>query len=456
MRITRPLLDSRSSALLILLVGFSTVVATSASCSSSDVDDTADGGERSTDAGGGQDVDVVTDAAAEARAEAGPLVDAAPLPIECPSPPCAVALTTAPLGNNRGEEGYCAVLEGGTVACWGTNKLGQLGNGDASGVDSHVPVRVSGLSNITAIHHTCAVGDDGAVWCWSKGPFLQNETSDVTTHTTPVRLPLAGPAKKVAITPLVGCAILSDEGVVCWGSNESLQIDQTGTNPGNMAPSTIALPAGVKELALGAATFAIYADGKILSWGSNPGIGRTSPLTPDGWPSPVPLGPVTMVDSVDQEACAVANGVGWCWGPPDPSGPPFNWGDPYARALPIAVDTPEPVTRIATTSSFMGRENNRPYYEKHRWCATSVSGAVYCWGLNNSGQAGDGSKQVALRAVRVAGLPAPAAEVKVLPYSTCALLTNGKVYCWGSNSSGQLGAGLPKGSALIPSEVKLP
>ena len=54
------------------------------------------------------------------------------------------------------------------------------------------------------------------------------------------------------------------------------------------------------------------------------------------------------------------------------------------------------------------------------------------------------------------GLPAPAAEVKVMPYSTCAILTNGKVYCWGNNANGQLGAGLPKGSFVVPTEVKLP
>lgn len=461
MRITRPLLDRRSSGLLIMLVGFSSLVAASASCSSSDVDETPDSsiapddGEESTDTGADAadepDAEVVTDAGATDA-----LVDAAPLPITCSSPPCAVALTTA-LGSERGDEGYCALLSDGTVACWGTNSLGQLGNGDASGTDSAIPARVPGLSGITAIDHTCAVGSDGDVWCWSKGPFLQDEASAVTVQTSPVRLSLPGPAKKVAASQLVACAILQDESVVCWGSNASLQVDPNYTNVGNMAPRAVDVPAGAKALSLGAATFALYADGSVLSWGTDPGVGRSTPLNPDGWPSAVPIGHVTMLDSVDQESCAVANGVGWCWGAPDPSGPPFSWGDSWGRALPIAVDTPEPITRIATTASFMGREsNNRQFYEKHRWCATSVSGAVFCWGLNTAGQAGDGTKEFALAPVRVAGLPAPAAEVKTLPYSTCALLTNGKVYCWGSNSTGQLGAGLPKGSALAPAEVKLP
>ena len=72
------------------------------------------------------------------------------------------------------------------------------------------------------------------------------------------------------------------------------------------------------------------------------------------------------------------------------------------------------------------------------------------------GQAGDGTKEFALSAVRVQGLPAPAAEVKVMPYSTCALLTSGKVYCWGNNAHGQLGSTTPTLSVSVPREVVLP
>ncbi|OJY30596.1 MAG: hypothetical protein BGO98_28220 [Myxococcales bacterium 68-20] len=386
------------------------------------------------------------------------VVDSAPLPIECSDPPCAIALsTTSKSGSGTREEGYCALLHDGAVACWGANNAGQLGDPNTIG-DSPVPVRVPGLSKVTTLDHTCAVDSDGAAFCWGRGPFLQSEASATTIQKSPVQLPLPASATKVAVSPdgLVACAILRDESVVCWGDNRFSQVGLAiPTSERNAQPKTLELAAGAKNIAVGAATFTIHENGTLMSWGSSFSVGRPVALVSDGWPTKVALDHVSMVDTVGDEACAVANGIGWCWGAPDLAGGSLVQ-DQYARALPAAVDIPEPITRIATTESWNVTENTVTYREKHRWCATSVTGEVYCWGLNNAGQAGDGTKQFAIQTVRVAGLPAPAAEVKVMPYSTCAILTNGKVYCWGSNFYGQLGAGLPKKSVLTPVEVKLP
>ena len=442
---------ARVPALLALFASLSAVAAMSTSCSSSDGDTRAplpSDADASTDAGHEADREDVVDAGiADVVA-----VDSAPLPIECKEPPCAVALTTTLAATSSLEEGYCALLDDGAVACWGANAEGQLGSPETIG-DSPVPVRVSGLSKVTTLDHTCAVDSDGLAFCWGRGPFLQSEASAATVEGSPVRLPLPGPATKVAFSNWigVGCALLRDRSLVCWGSNGALQLGEgVSRSAVNVQPQTIERAFGAKDIAVGSATFAID-DGTLKSWGSAVGIGRPLALNQSGWPTNVALDHVSMIDTIQEEVCAVANGVGWCWGAKDVD----NAGT-YARALPIAVDTPEPITRIATSRSVTVREDSLMYLDRRRWCATSVTGAVYCWGLNNTGQAGNGTKQFALEPVQVAGLPAPAAEVKVMPYSTCAVLTNGKVYCWGSNFYGQLGAGLPKGSVRQPVEVKLP
>ena len=456
-RARRPI-AARIPALLALVTSLSTMVAITASCSSSEDEPRAPlpGGEED----GGTDATAEPDGGALSDAGVADVVavDSAPLAIECKEPPCAIALTTTTTSTSL-EEGYCALLDDGTVACWGANGLSQLGSPGTAG-DSPVPVRVPGLSKVTALDHTCAVDSNGAAFCWGQGPFLQSEASAATVETSPVQLPLPGPATKVAFSYIdqfsnAGCAILRDRRVVCWGSNTSQRLgEDIPTSVRNAAPTVIERAFGAKDIALGHAAFVIDDDGTLKSWGPDIGIGRPLSVGSSGWPTKVALDHVSMIDTVAEEACAVANGIGWCWGARDVSSSVNP--DRYTRALPAAVDTPEPITRIATSRSVAVTEGIYSYIDKRRWCATSVTGAVYCWGLNNAGQAGDGTKQFAIEPVQVAGLPAPAAEVKVMPYSTCAVLTNGKVYCWGSNFYGQLGAGLPKGIQLEPVEVKLP
>jgi alpha-tubulin suppressor-like RCC1 family protein len=89
----------------------------------------------------------------------------------------------------------CALLADGTVACWGDNEKGTLGDGTS--VNSDVPVAVRGLSNVVAIstgvEHACALLVDGTVKCWGlngSGALGSPGGTDVCTgapcSTTPV------------------------------------------------------------------------------------------------------------------------------------------------------------------------------------------------------------------------------------------------------------------------------
>ncbi|MFZ6005784.1 MAG: hypothetical protein ACOYXM_17815 [Actinomycetota bacterium] len=73
-------------------------------------------------------------------------------------------------------------------------------------------------------------------------------------------------------------------------------------------------------------------------------------------------------------------------------------------------------------------------------CAVAPSSTVYCWGLNSSGQIGDGTTTTRKTPVSVLGLSGVTALAAGEAH-TCALLTTGAVKCWGSNSYGQLGDG---------------
>ena len=84
-----------------------------------------------------------------------------------------------------------------------------------------------------------------------------------------------------------------------------------------------------------------------------------------------------------------------------------------------------------------------------------TDGSVWCWGYNQDGELGDGSKVLRPLPTRVAALPAPASRLSAGYYFTCALTTSASAWCWGYNYAGQLGDGTIM-SRLQPTRVSIP
>jgi alpha-tubulin suppressor-like RCC1 family protein len=69
-------------------------------------------------------------------------------------------------------------------------------------------------------------------------------------------------------------------------------------------------------------------------------------------------------------------------------------------------------------------------------CALVVSGRVACWGDNQQGQLGDGSRRPSTAPVWVAGLD-DVVELRASDAATCARRRDGAVVCWGGNAHGE-------------------
>jgi alpha-tubulin suppressor-like RCC1 family protein len=126
-------------------------------------------------------------------------------------------------------EGHtCALLAGGTIECWGANFDGQLGNGTTAA--SLLPTPVPSLSGVKAIdagsglqsRTTCALLNDGTVWCWGLGVYgtLGNggSANAITTATTPVQVTGITSATAISVGANGGSALLADATVACWGN----------------------------------------------------------------------------------------------------------------------------------------------------------------------------------------------------------------------------------------------
>ena len=89
-------------------------------------------------------------------------------------------------------------------------------------------------------------------------------------------------------------------------------------------------------------------------------------------------------------------------------------------------------------------------------CALTTEGKAYCWGYGGSGQLGNNSTTDSRIPVAVQ-MPAGVSFQSIAAgyYHTCALTTEGKAYCWGQGSSGRLGNNSTTDSR-IPVAVQMP
>lgn len=108
---------------------------------------------------------------------------------------------------------------------------------------------------------------------------------------------------------------------------------------------------------------------------------------------------------------------------------------------PNAFDASQLKNKMQAPYQIAGLENsNASALAVGRWHACALTGdSVRCWGDNSFGQLGDGSTEARKNAVPVRGLEKGVREIAAGDQFTCALLTDGRVFCWGDNSLGAAG-----------------
>ena len=373
-----------------------------------------------------------------------------------PSTPVANAVAIAAGGSHS-----CVLLVNGTVQCWGANGSGQLGDG-TTGITRTTPAAVIGLTNVVAITagvaHSCALLADGTARCW--GENSKGELGSNVGLFSPSPVPVVGITDAVAISAgdRYTCALIAAGTARCWGLNEfgrlgdGSEVDQpTAVIVSGLANAVAIHTGGIGSIFLGgtgAATCALLADGSARCWGSNVS-GQLGNGTPGNFSTtPVPVagggGSITArnIAAGRNHTCAVrANGSAACWGS-DASGQLGDGATGVNRLKPVAVSGLTNVVAVAGGDAHT--------------CALLADGTARCWGLNATGQLGDGSTTLRPTPVAVSGITNAigiAAGGALGGSHTCALLADSTVRCWGANNSGQLGDGTTNPSS-IPVFVK--
>ncbi len=246
-------------------------------------------------------------------------------------------------------------------------------------------------------------------------------------------------ATQVSAGLISTCALTTDGAVKCWGANIAGELGN-GTSTSSSTPVAVGGLSSASSISSGGYhTCALVSGGAVQCWGYNRtgqlGDGSTksssSPVTVTGLP------PVVAVSAGFLHTCALTStGDTWCWG--------FDFdgqlGDGRVGTGSVTpVDSTVPVQVQGTPAGGFVQIAAGGFFS----CGRTSGGAVWCWGSNSNGQLGDNDPNTALSTtpVQVIGLAAPVASLVAGQYHACALLTTAIVQCWGDGGGGRLGDG---------------
>ncbi|WP_106093723.1 RCC1 domain-containing protein [Enhygromyxa salina] len=252
------------------------------------------------------------------------------------------------------------------------------------------------------------------------------------------------------------CVLIEGGRVRCWGYNGQGQLgygnmDDIGDDETPADIGDVILPEPTVALSMGDShACVLMANMNVRCWGAGfsgrLGYGNTDNIGDDELPGSIldvmVGGPILEIDAGGSHSCGrLANGSLRCWG----SG--FSGQLGYGNAQSIGDDElPDTAGDVPIGGSIVAQSTGVSHT-----CAILATGRVRCWGTGFSGQLGYGNTQ----SIGNMSPPSQAGDVSAVPLGlpvdakvtelalglsiSCALFETGDVLCWGSGSVGALG-----------------
>lgn len=370
---------------------------------------------------------------------------------------------------------FCALKDDKTLWCWGSGSNGILGQGNATN-SYYTPRQVKDsagtgfLQNVTdfavGYTHTCAIVNE-EVYCWG---FSRRVGVDLDAATTlPHHIPALSGALKIEAGDYHSCALLKTGEVYCWGQNRSLEISGTEDYL-VLNPKKVEFPASAGEivdLTLGIGTnptnsrsCALNKKGEVYCWGTASAaiFGNLAPLLAKNF-TMQPSSNVSSLRISNTQLCLINNNSPYSSG--------FNdyaqyTHDRHIISTPLLMG-PDSVTDFDCSRyancyvsnnklfcqglSYTGRHEitalgntvKKAVLGSHSTCALMQNDDLKCWGINSAGQVGNGTL------VTPVNITTPYLTLQNVvmaeggQYIFCAMTSDKKVWCWGSNAVGTVG-----------------
>ena len=330
------------------------------------------------------------------------------------------ALVTKVIYISAGSYHSIAVNSNGDLYSWGWNGQGQLGNGTNTDSNVPLPVRAAGtpMAGKKIVHvstggnfykgSSLALSSEGKVYSWGANDQGQLGNGTATNSNLPVEVKTEG-------TPMAGKKIIQ----TAIGVTHSMALDS---------------------------------EGKVYSWGENvngllgtgDAIPTLSPVLVRTGGTPMEGKKIVQISAGGAHSMALdseGNIYAWGWGGEGQLGN----GENNNSNVPILVKK--------EGTGLEGKTIKKVMAGGMFSMVLTSDGSLYSWGKNNYGQIGDGTTNNYNLAVAVKTEGTPMAGKTVVDFSisnehTVALTSDGQIYAWGRNESGQLGDGTNTASTL--------
>ena len=355
---------------------------------------------------------------------------------------------------SSGSNFILALGSDGNLYSWGSNGDGELGR-DTSSTPNSIPGLVTAPDGVRftqtsgGLGLSLALGSDGNIYSWgynSEGQLGRDTSSKDSTSAD--RPGLVAPPAGVRFTQVSAgfthsFAFGSDGNLYSWGDNSDGQLGRdTGSAKYDTTPGKVPLPAGVASFTqVSGGTFyslAMGSDGNLYSWGTNTfgELGRdTGSARSDSTPRKVSI-------RTGVAKFTAISAKGWCSLAMDSDGNLYSWGynlygelgrktdNPTINVVPVKVTMPAGITRFIWFAE--GTEHT---------LAMGSDGNLYSWGWDYYGQLGRENNNTSDSTPRKVMMPAGVSYIQASAGEafSVAMGSDGNLYSWGDNESGQLG-----------------